>query len=161
MLWFKKEKRRYPAVFYEWITEFERIGTAFLSEQDAKLLSEGILKDKKYCIENFEKELSAFLEKQLRAFFDQYSTVVRRYTEEGDFEYLILVVRRHYVQYRRLFFFEAWDFVGEAYKRDLSRTLRDKINTYHHDLVSYFDKLAVYADSMYEVSLSIKRLIEV
>ena len=161
MFFFKKKKTLYPSVYSEWIKEFKKMDTAFISEEDAALLRGGGLRDCKYCIDNFKRELTLFLEKQINCYFQEVSDVVQRYVEENDYEYLILMIRRYHLRYQHLYFFVEFDFLDENFRDHLQKTLRDKMSQYDNELITYFDEIAQGLDSMGEVSTNIKRLIEV
>ena len=163
MFWFKKKekKRIYPAVYSEWLSEFKRLDDSFLSEADSVMLSGGDLTDKKYSLVNFENRLSEFLEKQIKLFFAKFSKDIEANIDEGNCEYMLLVIRRYNLRFRDLFFFENFDFIEPKYKNGLSEELKSKLKSYNGDLLRYFNKISEYTDTMYEVTLGIKRLIEV
>lgn len=162
MFFFKKTKKAlYPSVYSEWIKEFKKMDTAFIGEENAALLRGGSLTDCKYCIDNFKRELTLFLEKQINCYFQEVSSIVQRYVEENDYEYLILMIRRYHLRYQHLYFFAEFDFLDESFRADLQKTLRDKLYRYDNDLITYFNEIAQDLDSMGEVSTNIKRLIEV
>ncbi len=163
MFWFRKKekKRQYPSVLSEWLTEFRRMDTAFLSEQDADMLRTGCLKDSKYSIEPFKKEFTSFLEKQLAIFSREFGRAVQLHIEENDCDYLLLTIRRFTKKYERIFFFENFGFLPAPYRQEIIRQLKAKLHTYEEELVEYFDKLALYSASMSDVSLNVRRLMEV
>ncbi len=163
MFWFKKKekKRVYPAVYSEWLSEFKRLEDSFLSEADSVMLSGGDLTDKKYSIVNFENSLSGFLEKQIQMFFAKFSKDIEANIDEGNCEYMLLIIRRYNLKYNNLFFFENFAFLDAKYKNELVCELKGKLNSYNNDLLRYFSKISEYTDTMYEVTLGIKRLIEV
>ena len=135
--------------------------TVLLNEEDAALLRGGGLNDRKYCIDHFKRELTLFLEKQLNFYFREVTDIVQRYVEENDYEYLILMVRRYHLRYQHLYFFADLEFLDENYRSHLQKTLRDKMYQYDNELITYFNEMALGSDSMGEMSVNIKRLIEV
>ena len=162
MCWFfKKPVRRYPSLYTEWLHEFERIGSTYIKAQDSETFRTGALTDKKYSLDNFKRRLSEFLEIQLKAFFAAYTKEVEEHALEENCEYLILVIRRNMKKYKDLYFFESLDFLDAKYKEKLSSELDDKLKQFIKDLHRYFAEIEKYTDSMYEVSLNLKRLIEV
>ena len=162
MLFFKKKKRaQYPSVYSEWLREFKRLDGVLIKEEDAALFRSGGLKDSKYCIDNFKRELTRFLEKQIAQYFEELGRVVRRYVEENEYDYLILMIRRYHLRYHHLHFFSDLDFLDRDFRDHLQVTLNEKITRYDKELITYFNKLATVSDSMGEVSINIKRLIEV
>ena len=162
MFFFKKKKKAlYPSVYSEWLREFKRMDTALISEEDAALLKSGGLTDSKYCIDNFKRELTLFLEKQLERYFHEMDKAVQQYVEENDCEYLILMIRRYHLEYQRLYFFAELSFLEQSFRDDLKSTLKSKLYQYDNELIAYFNEIAEISDSMSEVSTNIKRLIEV
>ena len=134
---------------------------AFLGEQDSMLLRSGCLRDRKYCISNFKREMQAFLEKQVAYFFQDFSKAVERYVSENDEAYLLLIIRRYNLKYRRLYFFTQYDFLEQEYREKLMKAIEEKRKAFYVEMITYFDKIAMYTDSMCEVPINIKRLIEV
>lgn len=163
MLWFKraKKQRPYPYVYSEWLVEFKRLKDSLLRAEDAALLSGGVLSDGKYTLQNFVPELRTFLERQVELFFGQYKREIQIGLDEGNCEYLLLVIRRHHLRYRNLLFFRELAFLDVCLRNDLSAELNEKLRQYHCDLLGYFKKLSDYTDSMYQVSVNIQRLMEV
>ena len=161
MCWFKREKKRqYPAVYSEWVYEFGRLGKTLFQTRDAQMLGGGVLKDSKYSIKNFKQDLSAFLEGQLALFLEKYKKDIATHLEEGNCEYLMLVIRRANAQYRDLLFFEGLSFLDDKFKDKLGGELREKWRQYHEDLLTYFKKLEEYTDAMHQVAVSIQRLMQ-
>lgn len=160
MAWFNKKQRLYPAVYSEWLTEFKRMDTAFLNEQDAEMLKNGCLKDCKYSLDNFKKELQFFLEKQILIFFRDFSKAIQIHIGEENSDYLLLLIRRYSLSYERLFFFESFEFLPLKYREETSRQLREKLYFFEKELMDYFDKISLYSASMYDVSLNIRRLVK-
>lgn len=162
MFSFRKKKRvLYPSVYSEWILEFKRMDAALIGDEEAALLRGGGLKDCKYCIEYFKRELTLFLEKQIHCYFQEVSDVVRQYVEENDCEYLILMLRRYHLRYQHLYFFADFDFLNQDFKDSLQKTLREKLHQYDDELITYFNEIAPRLDAMGEISTTIKRLIEI
>ncbi len=164
MLWFKREKRQkpsYPAVYSDWLKEFGRLNDFYLSEQDANMLKGGVLSDSKYSLEYFEHELSKFLSGQLEIFLQGFGKAVARYIEENNSEYLLLTVRRYKLEFERLFFFEDFGFLKQKYRDDLKKELKDKLTLIEKELITYLDKISIYSASMSDVSLNLRRMIEV
>ena len=157
----KKKKRVYPALYSEWLNEMKRMGVSFISEEDAAMLKGGVLEDRKYSADNYKRELGAFLEKQIEYYFQDFGKAVQTYVEENNYEYLILIIRRNHLKYSRLYFFSKFDFLNDEFKESLQTSLKKKLYEFETELISYFDKLALYTDSLSEVSTNIKRLIEV
>lgn len=135
--------------------------TALISEEDAALLRDGILTDCNYSLDYYKRELTLFLEKQLRCFFREVDDVVQQYVEENDCEYLLLMIRRYHLRYQQLYFFADFAFLEEPFRAHLQKELSEKLLQYDRDLITYFDRLAQELDSMSEVSTNIERLIEV
>ena len=117
--------------------------------------------DQKYSLTNFVPELRAFLETQAGHFFKQYKKEIQNGLDEGNCEYLLLVIRRYHARYQNLLFFEGLDFLDKSLRDALATELREKLTQYHLDLIGYFKKLSSYTDSMYQVSVNIQRLMEV
>lgn len=160
MFQFRKRQRLYPSVYSEWNTEFKRMDTAFLSEQDAIMLKSGCLKDSKYSVEYFKKGLEIFLEKQIAFFFRDFSKAIQVHVEENNSDYILLLIRRYTASYERLFFFEEYDFLPILYRKRITEQLKEKLRTFEEDLTSYFDRMSLYSASMYNVSINIRRLVE-
>lgn len=158
---FKKPVRHYPSLYSEWLFEFERIGGTCIKAEDSAMLSGGELSDKKYSLDNFKRQLAAFLERQIGAFFASYTKEIETYVEENNCEYLMLIIRRNRKKYENLYFFRDFGFLDAKYKDNLISELDKKLDVFHRDLARYFNELSGYVDSMYEVSLTLKRLIEV
>lgn len=163
MCFFRRRKKKilYPSVYSEWLREFKSRETVLISEEGAELFKSGALTDKKYCIDYFEKELTVFLEKQINCYFREVNRAVSEYVEENNYEYLMLMIRRYHLRYRYLYFFTGLDFLDEKLREHLKKSLDEKLREYYGELIAYFDELAVVSDSMGEVSVNIKRLIEV
>ncbi len=134
---------------------------SFISEQDVGMLRDGGLEDRKYSADNYKRELGSFLEKQVQYYFQDASKAVQAYVEENNYEYLILTIRRNHLKYQRLYFFSEYDFLDSKFKDSLLESLKKKLYEFENELIVYFDKLALYTDSLSEVSTNIKRLIEV
>ncbi len=156
----KKKERVYPSVYSEWITEFNRIGQTFFNEHDALTLSSGCLTDSKYSIDNFKRELTSFLEKQLSVFFADFLKKIEVHVEENDCEYLLLTIRRNIAKYNKFFFFEKFDFLDSEFIREVKGQLNQKIQVFEQDLVKYFDKISFCSPSMCDVRLNVKRIME-
>ena len=148
-------------MYSEWIKELKRMEESFVSEEDAVMLKGGGLEDRKYSVDNYKRELGYFLEKQVEFYFQDASKAVQAYVEENNYEYLILTIRRNHLKYKRLYFFSEYDFLDSKYKECLQESLKKKLYDFENELIVYFDKLALYTDSLSEVSTNIKRLIEV
>lgn len=163
MCFFKRRKKKilYPSGYSEWLKEFKSRETVLINEEGAALFRSGALPDQKYCIDNFKRELTVFLEKQINCYFREVNEAVREYVEENNYEYLMLMIRRYHVRYRYLYFFTEFDFLEEKFREHLKKSLDEKLREYYRELIAYFDELAVVSDSMGEVSVNIKRLIEV
>ena len=86
MFFFKKKNKRaqYPTVYSEWIKEFQRLDACLICEETAALLRCGRLKDYKYCIDHFKRELTQFMEKQIGCYFRELGETVQRYVEENE-----------------------------------------------------------------------------
>lgn len=134
---------------------------SFISDQDVNMLKDGGLEDRKYSADNFKRELGAFFEKQVQHYFQDAGKAVQTYVEENNYEYLILTIRRNHLKYQRLYFFSEYDFLDSEFKVSLLKSLKTKLYEFENELIVYFDKLALYTDSLSEVSTNIKRLIEV
>ena len=114
-----------------------------------------------YSVDNYKRELGVFFEKQIEIYFQEASKAVQTYVEENNYEYLILTIRRNHLKYKRLYFFLEYDFLDDKFKQNLNESLKKKLYEFENELIVYFDKLALYTDSLSEVSTNIKRLIEV
>ncbi len=160
-MFFFKEKKRvlYPSVYSEWIKEFKKMDTILIREEELILFQNGGLIDYR-CIDNFKRELTVFLEKQINCYFKEVSKLVQQYVEENDYEYLILMIRRYHLRYQYLYFFLGFEFLDNKFKEQLRNTLNDKLNRYDNELIIYCDKIAEVSVSMGEVSINIKRLID-
>ena len=158
MLWFKKKKRKYPAVYSEWLCEFKRLEGHFISEDDFLKLTDGGLEDAKYNLENFARELGRFLEKQFLLFSEKYRKAVTLGLDDGSAEYIILMIRRHTKEYENLFFFERMDFLDRKFRKTVADELREKLRKFNSELIEYFDKVAECVPSMSYVSLNLRRI---
>lgn len=161
MIWPKKHERLYPALYSEWITEFKKMDSAFLSEQDAEMLKKGYLKDSKYSIDFFVESLSSFLEKQIAFFFQDFRKLIQINSNESDSDYLLLLIRRYVEKYERLFFFESMAFLPPKYRNETAEQLRNKLLIFEKDISDYFGKISLFSPSMYYISLNVRRMIEV
>lgn len=157
----KKKKMLYPSVYADWIKEFMKLDNILIREEDATLFRNGDLVDRKFCIVNFEREMTLFLEKQLTCYFKELSKLVQEYVEENDYEYLVLMIHRYHLRYRNLYFFLNFGFLDDKFKESMKKTLDDKLYRFDNELITYFNKVGEVSPSMGEMSINIKRLIEV
>ena len=160
MFWFKKKLRVYPSVYSEWLQEFNRMKVFYFSQQDAEMLKNGCLKDSKYSLNYLKKELLHFLENQISLFFCDFSKAIQENIESSNSEYLLLVIRRYVLNYKRLFFFENLDFLPLEYTKKISKEINGKLQLFLKDVLEYLNKNYLYSASMYYVALNIQRIIE-
>ncbi len=159
MLRLFRKKKVYPSKYFEWADEFKKHESVLLDDETAEMLSGGILSDKKYTADSFERDLAEFAKKQLIVYIEKYTKEVRACMENSDCEYLLLTIRRNSRLGRNILFFERLEFLDKGFKARLAADLRQKFDDFDRDLLSYIEKYSEYIPSMSEVCIGFKRLI--
>lgn len=126
-----------PTNYQQWIKIFEEIKQNNTLKDNYSRLIRGKLKDKKYSIDYFNKELIDFVKFYLKFIFENYQVSLNYFLKKNDYSSVRYLTINFIENVKMIRFFDLLNFVNSKLKFDLDSEIQRNVTEFNSKFEKY------------------------